>query len=316
MMHSQAIVVAPNAPTGLAATIVGTGNRQSVALTWTDNSINETGFTIEKTADPSFLTGVTSASVGVDVTTYSDPNFDRRATVYYRVFASNVVGDIDTVGFPYVNAVSGYSNSVWAGLDPTPAAPTNLTAQQQAGPSVLLTWTDNATNETGFVVERSDNGGAFVQIASPGPRNNTGNVTYSDTAVIIGNSYSYRVRAVNGPLSSAYSNTASVTISTPPAGPADPSNVTAAGVQQNNNRSRINVNWTDNSNNETGFEIQLATDANFTAGLINAAVGANVATYQTSNLNRGVSYYVRVRAVNGPSASAWVNATPFPVITP
>ena len=62
-----------------------------------------------------------------------------------------------------------------------PAAPTNLTATLQAGPQVSLTWTDNATNETGFVVERSTNGGAFTQIATAPARNNTGNVTYVDT---------------------------------------------------------------------------------------------------------------------------------------
>ena len=35
-----------------------------------------------------------------------------------------------------------------------PAAPSNLTATAQAGPQVSLTWRDNASNETGFVVER------------------------------------------------------------------------------------------------------------------------------------------------------------------
>ena len=56
-----------------------------------------------------------------------------------------------------------------------------------------LTWRDNATNETGFVVERCtgrSNCTNFAQIATPGPRNNTGNVTYVDTTVTAGNSYS------------------------------------------------------------------------------------------------------------------------------
>ena len=35
-----------------------------------------------------------------------------------------------------------------------PAAPTHLTATLSAGPRVSLTWRDNATSETGFVVER------------------------------------------------------------------------------------------------------------------------------------------------------------------
>ncbi len=61
-----------------------------------------------------------------------------------------------------------------------------------------LTWRDNATNETGFVVERCTcehrhTCTNFAQIAAPGPRNNTGNVTYIDTTVTAGNTYVYRV---------------------------------------------------------------------------------------------------------------------------
>ena len=46
------------------------------------------------------------------------------------------------------------STSATLGVN-APAAPTTLTATLPAGPRVSLTWRDNATNETGFVVERS-----------------------------------------------------------------------------------------------------------------------------------------------------------------
>jgi hypothetical protein len=79
---------------------------------------------------------------------------------------------------------------------------------------VSLTWTDNATNETGFAVERCTGVNCdqdvtnFVQIAAPGARSKTGSVTYVDATVIAGNVYSYRVKAVNGTASSGYTNTA------------------------------------------------------------------------------------------------------------
>lgn len=311
MMHAQAVVVAPNAPTALAGTVAGSGNNQYVALSWVDNSANETGFTVERAADPAFATGTTSFSLGAGVTAYNDTSFNRRLTYYYRVFAVNVVGDYQTPGFPATTAVSGYSNVVRIGQDPTPAAPTNLAAQLQAG-AVVLTWTDNATNETGFSVERSANGGAFAVIATPGPRNNTGGVTYTDNTVAGGTSYSYQVRAVNGTLFSAYSNTAVIAV---PAPPAAPSNVVATGTVVSNNRSRINLAWTDNAANETGFQIQLARNAAFTQGLITATVAANVTSWQSANLQRGVVYYVRIRATGTASASAWVNAAPFPFTT-
>lgn len=311
MMHAQAVVVAPNAPTTLAGVVAGSGNNQYVALSWADNSANETGFTVERAADPAFSTGITSFSLGAGVTSYNDTSFNRRLTYYYRVFAANVVGDYQTPGFPAMTAVSGYSNVVRIGQDPTPAAPTNLTAQLQAG-AVVLAWTDNATNETGFSVERSANGGAFAVIATPGPRNNTGGVTYTDNTVAGGSSYSYRVTAVNGTFASAYSNTAAIAV---PAPPAAPSNVVATGTVVSNNRSRINLAWTDNATNETGFQIVLARDAAFTQGVITATVGANATAWQSANLQRGVAYYVRIRAVGSASSSAWINATPFPFTT-
>ena len=75
-----------------------------------------------------------------------------------------------------------------------------------------LTWTDNATNETGFVVQRSVNGGAFATIATPAALAGTGTVTYVDTTVQPGNTYVYQVCAVNGAIASAFSNTATVTV--------------------------------------------------------------------------------------------------------
>ena len=314
MMHEESLAVPPNAPTGLTAAAATVG----IDLAWSDNSINETGFTIEKSVDPTFLTGVTSVTLGPDVIAYNDPAFDAGATTYYRVYADNVVGDIDTPGFPVMNAISGYSNTVWVGIDPqTPAAPTSLTAVLQAGPGVLLSWTDNAANETGFVVERSDNGGAFAQIAAPGAAAGTGTVvTYTDTAMPAASSVVYQVKAVNGALSSGYTNTASAVIPAPPgiiaaaaAVPAAPSRISVTRVPGSTGSQRIKVTWSDNSDNETGFTIQLATDPSFKTGLITAAVGAGVKTYESGPLKAGIAYYVRVQAIKGPSASAWVRGS-------
>jgi hypothetical protein len=315
MMHGMAFVVAPNAPTGLAG--VTANNRRSVSLTWTDNSVNETSFTIQRASDSAFTTGLVSISLGPNVTAYTDSTINRNSTYYFRVFASNVVGDIDTAGFPIKVAESGFSNTIWAGLDPTPAAPTNLTAAIQAGPSVLLSWADNAVNETGFVVERAlSGGGAFAVIGTPGPRAGTGTVTFSDTTAAIGSTYNYRVMAVNGTLSSAYSNTATIGIPFPLTPPTAPGSVTATAARQGSN-ARITVTWTDLSTNETGFTIQYATNAAFTAGVVTVNRPANSTSYQTGNLPRGATYYVRIQAVNGTSASAWVNANGgSPIITP
>jgi fibronectin type 3 domain-containing protein len=96
-----------------------------------------------------------------------------------------------------------------------PAAPTGLTATASAvqGLQVQLSWTDNANNENAFRIERSTDGVNFTElnIASVNA------TTYTDTAVVSGTTYTYRLRATNPVGDSIISNTASATpVTTPP----------------------------------------------------------------------------------------------------
>jgi predicted phage tail protein len=175
---------------------------------------------------------------------------------------------------------------------------------------VRLIWIDNATNETGFVIERATNGGAFTQIATLPARFSTGSMSYLDSAVTVGDSYEYRVAAVNATGSSDYSNTATVSVTVPIA----PSNVLGTATWVSSTRETVTLNWTDNSNNETRFEIQRASNSTFTQNVLNAVVGADVTTYTSGEMARRL-WYFRVRAVNVVGASTWVNATPFPIPT-
>jgi len=129
--------------------------------------------------------------------------------------------------------------------------------------------------------------------------------------VVGGNTYAYRVMAVNGAGVSAYSNTAIQALLLPAA----PSGLTAVAFRQGIG-SRVRLTWIDHATNETGFTIQRATDPNFTIGLTTNTVGANVTTYTTGNLSRNTNYYFRIRATNISGSSAWVNATPSPILTP
>jgi hypothetical protein len=175
---------------------------------------------------------------------------------------------------------------------------------------VRVTWVDNASNETNFMLERAVNGGAFIALATTPARNGAGNVTFNDTTVTIGNSYSYRVKAVNGLGSSAYSNTSSVSVLIPAA----PTNTNAV-VARNGGNDRVTLTWTDNANNETGFRIQRATNAAFTAGLTTTTIAANTVTF-TQSVARARTYYYRIQVYNSAGASVWVNFTPSPIVTP
>jgi probable HAF family extracellular repeat protein len=95
---------------------------------------------------------------------------------------------------------------------PPPAAPSGLTARLSSAPrAIALSWLDNANNETGVSVERSEYTGTgwtnFVEIATLP----AGATSYADTS-FTPTSYDYRVRAFNSVGSSAYSNTATISI--------------------------------------------------------------------------------------------------------
>ncbi|HIJ73521.1 MAG TPA: hypothetical protein HPP83_05400 [Candidatus Hydrogenedentes bacterium] len=84
-----------------------------------------------------------------------------------------------------------------------PNAPTNLSATGVSDTQVDLVWTDNATDETGFKIERSSTSGSGYGQIGTNPADDT---TYSDTGLSKGTVYWYRVRAYNAGGDSAYSN--------------------------------------------------------------------------------------------------------------
>jgi fibronectin type 3 domain-containing protein len=316
MMHSLVFAVPPRAPINLQAALAGTTNNPRVNLTWGDNSNKEAGFAIQRATDANFTVGLTTFNVAANTTTYQDSTVARNGLYWYRVLAKgSPVGDLQTAGFPTMSAdsVSDPISIQVGAVQGTPNAPTNLTATLQTGPQVSLTWRDNATNETGFVVERCTGTGCtnFAQIAVAGPRNNTGNVTYVDTTVAAGNIYSYQVKAVNGSGSSAPSNTASVNV---PGIPPAPTGFTVAVAKANGNNYTATLNWS-SAADPTSFTIQRATNLSFTSGLSTSTVAGSLRT-TTQTITRNTTYYYRIRANNNAGgSSAWTNALPFPIRT-
>ncbi|MBI5342483.1 MAG: hypothetical protein HZB63_04075 [Deltaproteobacteria bacterium] len=332
MMHSLVFGLPPSAPSGLGAALLA--GPQRVDLSWTDGSVNETEFIVQRAASaagpwtpiatiPSVVTGPTT---GTPVT-YTDTAVAPSTTYYYRVVASNVVGDTTaypapSAGFPTMTLVSAASNTATVTtVVPGPAAPTGLAAAILANPArIRLTWTDASNDETAFAVWRSDNGGAFTQIATVGrsaaqSAATGGTVAYvnNNTAtapLVPGTTYSYYVTAVNALGPSAPSNTATVAFFLPAA----PTGLTGSAVRipGNNSQDRVTLQWTDNANNETGFTIQRSQFADFRFPST-YTVGANVTTF-SQNVSRAFNFYYRVRATNAVGNSGWSN--PVFVTTP
>ena len=88
---------------------------------------------------------------------------------------------------------------------------------------------------------------------------------------------------------------------TPPTVPAAPGSLTATAASS----STITLAWSDNSNNETGFDIERSTDNVNWAAL--ASVGSNIQSYGDTGLAASTSYYYRVRAKNSAGSSSYSN---------
>ncbi len=331
MMHSLVFAVPPLAPTGLALTsVTGTAANPIVNLSWNDNSIKEAQFTIQRANDANFATGLTSLNFAnpTPVTTgpvaFQDTTVAPNTAYWYRVFAIGpTVGDAFTAGFPTMSNDS-VSNTipVVVGTPATgvPANPTLLSTTLLAGPQVRLNWRDNATNETGFVVERctvvppAASCTNFTQLTVRPPRNSTGGVNYTDTTVTPGNTYFYQVWAVNAVGRSALPTNA--TSAVVPAIPAVPTNFTVTVVKNPTGPNyTATLSWAPYSPNPSSFTIQRARNSAFTTGL-NTSTAPGAARTRTQSLAPNTTFYFRIRANDDISGSSgWKNALPFPIRT-
>jgi len=79
-----------------------------------------------------------------------------------------------------------------------------------------------------------------------------------------------------------------------------PSNLLISAQTQ----SSLTLTWVDNSNDETGFTVQIATDKNFTQNLRTVDVAADVTSYQFTLLAPNTKYYLQVAVFNA-GGSSW-----------
>ena len=88
-----------------------------------------------------------------------------------------------------------------------------LTVNAPTTGGITLAWADNSDNENGFAIQRkTGTTGTFAQLATVA----TNVTSYTDSAVIAGNTYCYRVNAFNGTGPSAFTNEVCKTVNNAP----------------------------------------------------------------------------------------------------
>ncbi|MCC5806078.1 MAG: fibronectin type III domain-containing protein [Opitutales bacterium] len=186
------------------------------------------------------------------------------------------------------------------GLPDLPIAPSDLIVTGTTHERIDLAWTDNATNELGFKIERSATGtSGWAEIATVPAGTNA----FSDTGLPPSSTHHYRVRAYNADGDSPYTNTVSATTledTGPPEPPAAPASLTATAV----NASRIHLQWADHAHNEDGFALERAPHADGPWSEV-ALLSANTTAHNDTGLSAETTYHYRLRAFNEVGFSAY-----------
>jgi hypothetical protein len=185
----------------------------------------------------------------------------------------------------------GYSE----GVDTAPqSAPTGFQAMLSSSINPVaisnqLTW-NTLANASSYLIERKlGAGGTYVQVGV------TTGTSYLDMGLAVNTNYVYRVRGVNILGTGPYSAEISVTTPTIPSAP------TAAQLTSLTATS-ISLRWTDNANNEDGFQIYRASGGSaftlLTAVAPNPIAAPSQVTYTDSGLTPGTTYQYQIVAYN------------------
>ena len=276
----------PDAPTSLTATPLPGAQ---IKLDWiapvNNNGDAVNSYQIERSLDN--VSWSVLINTGTTSVTYTDTGLNTPQTYYYRVSATSGYG------------TGAASNMASAIASDVPDQVTGLTGTALPSAEIKLDWTTPANNGyqiSGYLIERSTDGGATWGTLVADTQSQA--ITYTDTALTIGNTYNYRVAAINAVGTGTVSSDVAVV-----AGDI-PSQVTLVVTAQPS--SIIELTWTAPASNGyalTGYAIERSTDGTNWSPLTTAV--ASAVSYTDSGLTNGDTYYYRITAINAIGNSLW-----------
>lgn len=257
------------APSYVSAFVYKSGNIQ---IRWDNNITDATGFTIQRKSDSGGF--VTLANVTGSTSTYNDKNVYNGHSYTYRVYATN--GSI--LGEPAESVAVEY------------LYPIDLKIVSISDSELKLSWKYPYTNtipETNYqtVIERRENGSStWMTVASV-----LGNQsTYTDTGLSEASRYYYRIRTItasSAPYLYFPSTSTGYYATTMLRAPLDvKAEITST--------SKVKITWADNSDNETGYQIERKTgNGNF---VTLKSVSTNTTVYEDTSAVNGELYTYRI----------------------
>jgi uncharacterized ParB-like nuclease family protein len=279
----------PLPPTGL--TVTGRSD-SSVGLAWTDASDNEDGFLVEYRIGPgAWLAGGTRPANASSATV---TGLAAGTAHEFRVTAFS--GDLNSTPSNTVAALT------LTGPDQPVGEPYGLRITRVFNDRITLEWSDNAANETAFLLLRSTSAAGATTTFTAAANATSHTVTGLSPAT----TYYFRMQAVNGSNTGDLSSQVSATTLSSNSVPAAPSKLTVAGKTA----TTVSLTWQDNSGNEETFAIERSSSPATTWTTV-ATVGFNQTAYTDTTAVPNTAYSYRVRATNavGGTVSSTVTVT-------
>jgi len=264
-------------PSNISASALG----DDVTISWNDNSDNEDGFQIFRGTSSGSLSLL--ATVGSNTTSYSDNNLSDGERYYYRVESYT----------EHRSSSSGEVNAL-TGLP----APTSLSLNTGTEDQITISWSDNSDNEDGFEIFRGTSSGSLSSVATVG----SNSTNYTDSGLADGERYYYRVESYTEHTASSSGEVSGVTVL-----PAPSSLSTASNTED-----ELDLSWTNNSDNEDGFEIFRGTSSGSLSSVTTVSAGSTA--YTDTGLADGEKYFYRVESYTEHTASSSNEASEITIL--
>ena len=175
-----------------------------------------------------------------------------------------------------------------------PNRPSLLSVVYAPTDKINVTWSDLASNETGYFIERSIAARSQFIKLSVTAANTT---SYTDNILFDGDSVFYRISAVASGGRSWYSNILGTLV--PIKGP---TNLVAKITED----PFVKLEWLDNSSNESGYQIERSVDDNTHFTQIDS-LNSNATSFEDHDFPHDKNLYYRVRAKTADAESEYSN---------
>jgi fibronectin type 3 domain-containing protein len=194
-------------------------------------------------------------------------------------------------------------------LAPTvlPAAPTALAGMATSGSSISLSWTNNTSNQSGFILDRATNATFTQNLVTQSLPAAPSSFTDTSAGLSPGTIYYYRIRVITTAGTSVSSATAMVAI---PSTPAAATNAAVTSVTAGT----IALSWTDNAGSvATGYTILRATNHGsfsiYQTLPASTLTALSVYTWTDTGVSPGTFYDYQIECYNIAGYTGYTEAT-------